>query len=194
MSLGAPGVEWGWSGFGSPTLGWPRNRAEPPGGNPEQVPAGDGVQFSSIQSLSCVWLFATLWDAAARPSCPSPTPRVYSNSCPLSWWCHRTISSCVVPFSSRLQSFPASGLFKWVSSLHQVAKVLDLQLQHQFFQWIFRIDFFSDWLAGSLCSPRDSQESSPTPQFKNISSSVLSFLYSPTFTCIHDYRKNHSFD
>ena len=44
-----------------------------------------------------------------RPPCPSPTPRVYSNSCPLSWWCHPTISSSVVPFSSHLQSFPASG-------------------------------------------------------------------------------------
>ena len=48
----------------------------------------------------------------ARPSCPSPTPRIYSNSCPSSWWCHPTISSSVVPFSSRLQSFPASGSFQ----------------------------------------------------------------------------------
>ena len=48
----------------------------------------------------------------ARSPCPSPTPRVYSNSCPLSWWCHPTISSSVVPFSSHLQSFPASGSFK----------------------------------------------------------------------------------
>ena len=48
----------------------------------------------------------------ARPPCPSPTPRVYSNSCPLSWWCHPTISSSVVPFSSHLQSFPASGSFQ----------------------------------------------------------------------------------
>ena len=45
------------------------------------------------------------------PPCPSPTPRIYSNSCPLSRWCHRTISSSVIPFSSRLQSFPASGSF-----------------------------------------------------------------------------------
>ena len=47
----------------------------------------------------------------ARPPCPSPTPRVYSNSCPSNWWCHPTISSSVVPFSSHLQSFPASGSF-----------------------------------------------------------------------------------
>ena len=75
-----------------------------------------------------------------------PCPGVYqlldftSNSCPLSWWFHPTISSSVVPFSSRLQSFPASGSFP-VSSSHQVAKVLEFQLQHQSFQWIFRTDF-----------------------------------------------------
>ena len=61
----------------------------------------------------------------ARPPCPSPTPRVHSNSCPLSRWCHPTISSSVVPFSSHFQSFPASGFFfQWVNSSHQVAKVL----------------------------------------------------------------------
>ena len=78
------------------------------------------------------------------------------------------------------------GLFKWVSSSHQVAKVLEFQLQHQSFQWIFRTDFLSDWLVESPCSPRDSQESSPTPQFKSINYVVLSFLYSPTLTSIHD--------
>ena len=65
----------------------------------------------SVQLLSCVRLFVTPWTAAARPPCPSPTPRVHSNSCPLSRWCHPTISSSVVPFSSCLQSFPASGSF-----------------------------------------------------------------------------------
>ena len=85
-------------------------------------------------------------------------------------------------------------LFKWVSSLHQVAKVLEFQFQHQSFQWTPRTDFLSDGLVGSPCSPRDSQESSLTPQFKSINSSVLSFLYSPTFTYIHDYWKNHNLD
>ena len=82
------------------------------------------------------------------------------------------------------------GLFKWVSSSHQVAKVLEFQLQHQSFQWIFRTDL----LVWSPCSSRDSQESSPTPQFKSINSLALSFLYSPTVTSIHDYWKNHSLD
>ena len=167
--------------------------------------------ISSIQLLSRVWLFATPWTAAARLPCISPTPRACSDSCPLSWWYHPTISSSVVPFSSYLQSFPASGsfpmtllfasvqfssvtqlcltlcdpmnhsmpglpvhhqlpestqahvhwvgdaiqpsypllspsppiinlsqhrgLFKGVSSSHQVAKVLEFQLQHQSFQW-----------------------------------------------------------
>ena len=79
-------------------------------------------------------------------------------------------------------------LVHWVYSLHQVAKMLEFQLQHQFFQWTFRIDFLWDWLVWSPCSPRDSQESSPALQFKSINSSVLSFLYSPALTSIHDYR------
>ena len=86
------------------------------------------------------------------------------------------------------------GLFQWVSCSHQVAKVLEFQLQHQSFQWIFRADFLQDWLVWSPCSPRDSQESSPTPQFKSINSLTLSFLYNPILTSTHDYWKNHSFD
>ena len=71
------------------------------------------VQFSSVAQS-----YLTLCDPmdcsmeSTRLPCPSPTPRAYSNSCPLSWWCHPTISSSVVPFSSRLQSFPASGSFQ----------------------------------------------------------------------------------
>ena len=66
------------------------------------------------------------------------------------------------------------SLFRWVSSLHQVAKILELQRQS--FQWIFGVDFLSDWLAWSPCSPRDSQESSPAPQCENINSLVLSLF------------------
>ena len=86
------------------------------------------------------------------------------------------------------------GLFKWVNSSHEVAKVLEFQLQHQSFQWTPRTDLLEDRLVGSPCSPRDSQESSPTPQLKSINSSALSFLYSRTLTSIHDYWKNHSLD
>ena len=124
-----------------------------------------------------------------RPPCPSPTPKVHPNSCPSGWWCHPTTSSPVVPFSSRLQSFPASGSFpvsQYFTSGGQSigasasASVLPMNIQ----------DWFPLGLTvWSSCSPRDSQESSPTPQFKSINSSVLSFLHSPTLTSIHDYWK-----
>ena len=85
------------------------------------------------------------------------------------------------------------SLFHWVSSSLQVAKILEFQLQHQSLQWIFRTDFFRmDWL--DLLAVQGTLVSSPTPQFRSINSLVLSFLYSPTLTSIHDYWKNHSFD
>ena len=147
------------------------------------------VQFSSVVSYS----LKSHGLQHTRPACPSPTPGVYSNSCPLSRWCRPTISSSVIPFS-RLQSFPASVSFQWVYSSHQVARVLKFQLQHQSFQWIFRTDFLlDDWL-DLLAVQGTLQVSSPTPQFKSINSSALSFLYSLTLTSIHDYWKNHSFD
>ena len=86
------------------------------------------------------------------------------------------------------------GLFKWLSFLHQMTKVLEFQLQHQSFQWTPRTDLLYDGLVESPCSPRDSQESSPTLQFESINLSALSFLHSPTLTSIHDYWKNHSLD
>ena len=73
-----------------------------------------------------------------RLTSPSPTPRTCSNSCPLSQGCHQTILSSVIPFSSCLQSFPASGYFQ----MNQVAKVLEFQFQHQSFQGIYKTDFF----------------------------------------------------
>ena len=127
-----------------------------------------------------------------RPPCPSPNPGVYSNSCPSHWWYHPTISSSVISFSSCLQSLPASGSFQKSWFFTSGGQILEFQLQHQSFQWIFTTDFLQDGLVGSPCSPRDSQESSPTPQFKSINSLVLSFLHSPTLTSIHDHWKNHS--
>ena len=98
------------------------------------------------------------------------------------------------PSLPAINSSQHQGLLKWVSSLHQVAKVLEFQLQHQSLQRTPRTDLLWDGLVGSPCSPRDSQESSPTPQFKSIDSSSFSFLYSPTLTSIHDYWKNHRLD
>ena len=161
--------------------------------------------ISSVQFCRSV-MSDSLWSCGlqhTRPPCPSPTPGAYPNSCPLSRWCHPTISSSIVPFSSCPQSFPASGSFqmsqlftsvKQMWTICLVTKVLEFQLQHQSFQWTPRTDILYDELVGSPCSPRDSLESSPTRQFKSINSSVLSFPYSPTLTLIHDYWKNHSLD
>ena len=95
--------------------------------------------------------------------------------------------------SPALNLLQHQGLFQRVSSMHQVAKVLEFQLQHQSFQWTPRTDLPQDGLVGSPCSPRDSWESSQTPQSKSINS-ALSFLYSPTPTYIHDHWKNHTLD
>ena len=123
----------------------------------------------------------------ARPPCPSPPPGACSNSCPLSHWCYPIISLSVVPCSSCLQSSSASGAFlmgqfftSGGQSIGTSASVLPMNIQ----DW-----FPYDWLVGSPCSPRDSQESSPAPQFKSINVSALSLLYDPTLTSIHDYWK-----
>ena len=76
------------------------------------------------------------------------------------------------------------SLSQWTGSLHKVAKVLELQLQHQSFQWIVRVSFLKDGLVWSPCSPRDFQDSSPTPRFESVNSSALSLLYGPTHICI----------
>ena len=86
------------------------------------------------------------------------------------------------------------SLFQWVNSLHEVTKVLEFQLSHHSLQRNPRADLLQNGLVGSSCSPRDSQESSLTPQFKRINSLTLSFPHSPTLTSIHDHWKNHSLD
>ena len=161
-----------------------------------------GKQTSELLTCSVQFSCSVLSDSLqrhglhhARPPCLSPTPGACSNLCPSNQRWHPTISSSVIPFFSCLQSFPASGPFPMSQFFASGGeKVLELQLQHQSFQWIFRTDFLQDWLVVSLCSPRASQKSSPTPQFKSINSLALSFLYSSTFTSIHDYWKNHSLD
>ena len=129
-----------------------------------------------------------------RPPCPSPTPGGHASS-RLSSRCHQVISSSDVPFSSC--PIPPSirvFLFQWINSSHEVAKVLEFRLQHHSFQRNPRANLLQNGLVGSPCSPRDSQESSPTPQFKSINSSALSFLHSPTLASIHDHWKNPSLD
>ena len=129
----------------------------------------------------------------ARPPCPLPTPKVYSNSCPLSRWCHPTISSSVIPFSSRLQSFPPSGSFQMSQLFTRGGQSIGVSASTSVLLMNTQ-DWSLGWTGWISCSPRDSQESSPTPQFKSINSSTLSFLYSPTLTSKHHYWKNHSLD
>ena len=149
------------------------------------------VQFSSV-AQSCL----TLCDSM---DCSMPGLPVHHQLLEFTQIHAHSVGDAIQP--SHPLSFPSSpafnlsqhqSLFKWVTSSHQVAKELEFQLQYQSFQWIFRTDFLYNELVGSPCSPRDSQESSPTLQFKSISSSALSFLYSPTVTSIHDYWKNRS--
>ena len=130
-----------------------------------------------------------------RPPCPSPTPRDHSNSCPSSQWCHPAIPSSVVPFSScpeslpASKSFPMSQLFAWGGKSTGVSALASFLPQNT------QVWFLWEWLVGSPCSPRDSQDSSPTPQFKSINSSALSLLHSPTLTSIHErLLENRSFD
>ena len=98
------------------------------------------------------------------------------------------------PSPPALNTSQHQSLFQWVSSSHEVAKVLEFQLQHHSLQRNPRADLHQNGLVGSPCRPRDSQESSPTPQFKSINSSAFSLLHSPTLTSIHDHWKNHSLD
>ena len=152
--------------------------------------------FSSIQ-LSHSVMSDSLWPHESqhtRPPCPSPTPGVHPDSRPSSQWCHPAISSSVIPFFSCPNPSQHQSLFQWVNSSHELAKVLEFQLQRHSFQRNPRVDLLQNGLVGSPCSPRDSQESSPKPQFKSINSSVLIFLHSLTLTSIHDHRKNHSLD
>ena len=151
------------------------------------------VQFSSVAQL-----YPTLCDPT---DCSTPGLPVHRQLPELTQTHIHWVGDTTLP--SHLLSSPSpptfnlsqnQGLSKWVSSSHQVAKVLEFQLQHQSFQWIFSTDLLQDGLVGSPCNPRDSEESSATPQLKNINSSGLSFLYSPTLISIHDYWKNHSID
>ena len=141
-----------------------------------------------VQLLSRVWLFVSPWIAARQAFLA-----ITNSRSPSSQWCHPAISSSVVPFSFCPQSLPASEsfpmslLFAWggqSTGVSALASFLPKYSQGR----------SSDGLVGYPCSPRDSQESSPTPQFKSINSSALSFLHSPTLTSIYDHWKNHSLD
>ena len=134
---------------------------------------------------------------------PLPSPEAYSNSCPLSQWCCLTISSFVVPFSC-LPSFPASWSFpmSWLFVSHGQSIGASAWAPVYSMNRIFRVDFLSNQLVWSPCSPRDTEVFSSTAVWKHLSSTTiwkhqflgLSCLYGPTLKFIHDYWKNHSVD
>ena len=153
--------------------------------------------FSSVQFSRSV-VSDSLWPRGlqhTRPPCPSPTPEVYTNSSPWSWWYHPTISTSVVPFSSCLQSFPASGSFQMSQLFTSGGQSIGVSASTS----VLPVST-QDWSPLGLTSliPLQSkglsQESSPAPQFKSIISLALSFHYGPILTSIHDYQKSDSFD
>ena len=152
------------------------------------------VYVSSVQSLSHVSLFVTPWTSAYQVSL----------SITISQSMLKLISTELVMPSNHLilccpllllpSIFPSTRVFSNESGLRM--------RWPKYWSFSFSISPSNEhsglisfrWTVGSPCSPRDSQEFSPTPQFKSINSSVLSFLYSPTLTSIHDHRKNHTLD
>ena len=152
--------------------------------------------FSSVQFSHSV-VFDSLQpheSQPARPPCPSPILEFTQILV------HR-VSDAIQPFHPLSSPSPPAlnpsqhqSLFQWVNSLHEVAKVLDFQLYHHSFQRTPRTNLLQNGLIGSPCSLKDSQESSPTPQFKSINTSALSLLHSSTLTSIYDYWKKHSLD
>ena len=148
----------------------------------------------SVQWLCLVRLFVSSWTAACQASLSFTVSWSLLKLMPIEFVAMQPSHPLSSPSPPAFNLSQHQGLFQWVSFLYQVAKVLELQLQHQSFQWIFRTDFLSDWLVWLPWSPRNSLESSPTPQFKSINSLVLSSLYTPTPSSIHDHWKNHSSD
>ena len=149
------------------------------------------VQFSHSAMSDFLWPHGL---QHARIPCPSPSPRDCSNSCPLSQWCHPTISSSVIPFSSWIQSFPASEYFPMSQFFTEDGQSIGASPSAS----VFPMNL-PDWFpSGLICLisllSRDSQEYSRTPQLRSISSSALSLLYGPALISIHDYFKKHSFD
>ena len=112
-------------------------------------------------------------------------------------WVNNAIQSShplLPPSPPALNLSQHQGLFQWISSLHQVAKLQSIRASASVLPWIFKIDFLSDWLVWSPCCPGNSQETSLAPQFESINSLLFNLLYCPTLIFIHDYLKNHTFD
>ena len=152
-------------------------------------------RFSSVQWLSHVLLFATPWTSAHQASLSITKSQSLLRLMSIELVMPSNYLIFCRPLLLSPSIFPNIKDFSNESALCiRWPQVSEFQLQHPSFQWTFRTGFLKDGLVWSPCSPRDSQESSATLQFKSINFSVLSFLYSPTLTSIHDYRKNHNLD
>ena len=150
--------------------------------------------FILVQLLSCVQLFVTPWPAACQAFLSITN---FQSSLKLMSIESVMTSSYLIlcrPLLLLPSIFPSIRVFSNEAALRIRWPVLEFQLQHQTYQWTPRTDLLYSGLVGSPCSPRNSQESSPTPHFKSINSSALSLLHSPTLTSIYDHRKNHSLD
>ena len=152
-------------------------------------------QFSSVQFSSSVMSDSLQPHEPqhTRPPCPSPTPGVHPNPCPLNRWCHPTISSSVVPFSFCPRSFPASGSFQMSQLFTSGGQSIGLSASTSVLPMNTQDWSPLGWTGWIFLRSKGLSKSSPTPQFKIINSLALSFLYSPTLTSIHDYCKKHSF-
>ena len=152
--------------------------------------------ISSVQ-FSCSVVSNSLWpyeSQHARPPCPSPTPGVYTNPCPSSRWCHPAISSSVIPFFSCPQSFPALGSFPMSQLVAWGGQSIGVSASTSVLPMNTQDWSPLGWTGWIFLQSKGLSRVFTAPQFKSISSSVLSFLYSPTLTYIRDYWKNQSFD
>ena len=135
----------------------------------------------------------TLWDPIDCSMPGLPVPHHFPEFAQVHVHC---ISDAIQPSHPLTPSSPSAlylsqqqGLVQWVGCSYQINKILELQLQHQSFQLVFRVDLPWGWLIWSLYCPRDFQESSPVPWFKGINSLALCLLYSPALTTVYDYWK-----
>ena len=155
---------------------------------------GRFISFSSVQSISCVWLFGTSWTIVCQASLSITNSLSFLNSCPLHLWCHPTISSSVVSFSSCLQSFPSIRVFSDESALHiKWPKYWNFSFTiSPSNEYSGLISFRMDWLG--LLAVQGTLKS--LLQHHSLKASVLrrSVFFMVQLTSTHDYWKNHSFD
>jgi len=143
---------------------------------------GNNVYVSSVQFSQSV-VSNSLWPHGmqhARPPCPTPMPRVYSNSSPLSQWCHPTITSSIVPFSSWPQSFPVSGPFQGSQFFTSGDQSIGVSTSTSVLTMNIQDQLPLGWIGWIFLQSKTLKDSSLTPQFKSINSLGLSFLYNPT--------------